>query len=78
MVSMAFCVSLYLMSTSGVESWWLCCLVWVKFLNDEITDNVIAFNCRNAQDLSLPKNIMHNLLVNMTCISRLNFDVTFS
>ena len=47
-------------------------------LNDEINDNVIAFNCKNAQNLSLPKSIMHNLLVHMTCISRLNCDVTFS
>ena len=55
MVSMAFLVALYLMNTSGVESWWHCCFIWVKVLNIEITDNVIAFNCRNAKNLSLSK-----------------------
>ena len=55
MVSMAFLVALYLMNTNGVESWWHCCFIWVKVLNIEITDNVIAFNCRNAKNLSLSK-----------------------
>ena len=55
MVSMAFLVALYLMNTNGVESWWHCCFIWVEVLNIEITDNVIAFNCRNAKNLSLSK-----------------------
>ena len=54
-VSMAFLVALYLMNTNRGESWWHCCFIWVKVLNIEITDNLIAFNC-------IPKNIMHNLL----------------
>ena len=55
MVSMAFLVALYLMNTNGVESWWHCCFIWVKVSNIEIADNVIAFNCRNAKNLSLSK-----------------------
>ena len=54
-VSMVFCVTLYLMSTNGVQSRWHCFLIWVKILNNEITDKVIAFNWTNVQNLSLQK-----------------------
>lgn len=40
---------------NGVQSRWHCFLIWVKILNNEITDKVIAFNWTNVQNLSLQK-----------------------